>query len=355
MSNDSHPHTDTDTGKSHQEDNNNGYFQSEDNRSYGNNNDKNEAAYDNSPQEEKTGGKKLLPIIGVLFILVVLLVICLLFSRQKTNDQSMLNGNESEEALMNTSTPTLISTVQSTPEEILPTSSGDSITPTVLSISAEETDNSDSAILTSLLTPTETEKPEMIFTPSVIITTSQNKPAPSITPVILSSTLKPTSTRALDTPTSTEEIIIPTETSSATPVATDTPIIPSTTHQPTNTKAVPSETLTAIELPTVTATITLTMVPSETPPPLLSDPSTEVIITQEEKTSLASIQGSGAYFYQRPYQSQEYVLRWLKNGAEVKILSGPVIRNNAEWYEVFAEQYEQTGWIITSAVIYDEE
>ena len=350
-STDSHSQTDTETDKSDQEKNNNDYFKSGDNHFNGKKYDNYQAGYNDSSQEEKTGRKSHLSIIGVLIILVSLLVICFLLSRQKTNDQSTLNENKSEETTMNTSTPALISTDQSTAEEGLSTSSGEFITPTVLSLSSEENDNSDSAILTSPLTPTETVKPAIVFTPSVMFATVTNNPAPSISPVIPSSTLKPTSTRTMDTPTATEELIIPTETSSETPVATETSVTPSATPSATNTKVVPSETQTATEMKAKpTATITLTIAPSETSTPQQSDPYAEVIITEEEKPSPASIQGAGTYFYQKPYQSQEFVLRWLNNGTEVEILSGPVIRNNAEWYEVFAEQYGQTGWIISSAV-----
>ena len=359
---DSHPHGDREIAKSHQEDNNDDYYQPEENHFDGNNNDKHQAGYDNSPQEEKTGINRLLPIIGVLFILIALLVICFLFSRQKTNDQSTSTENESEEVIMNTNTPTLIFTVQSTSEEKKHTSLKDSITTTVLPVSTEENDNSDSAILTFLLTPTETKKPKMIFTPSVIIATFTSNPASSNISVTPSSTLKPTSTRAVDAPTATEEIIIPTETSSATSVATDTPIIPLATPQPTYTNVVPSETLTATEVttaPTATATITLTIVSSETltsqqyESPVELFQNSDTILIQEEKHRLASIQvtvDTGTYFYQRPYKSQEYVLRWLNNGTEVEILNGPEIRNNSEWYEIFCEEYDLSGWIISNTV-----
>ena len=345
------PKTGTETDKSNQENNNNDYSQSEDNHSYGIKNENYQVGYTDSSQEEKSGRKSHLSIIGILFIIVSLLVIYFLLSRQKTNNQSTPNENKSEETVMITSTPALISTEQNTAEEGFSTSSREFITPTVLSLSAQENDNSDSPILTSPFTPTETVKPERVITSSVMFATVTNNPVPSNTPVNPSPTLKPTSTRSMDTQTATKVSIIPSEKSSATPVATETHVTPSATPRATYTKVVPSETLTATEVKaTPTATVTLTIAPSETSTPQQSDLFTETIITEEEELSLASIQGAGAYFYQRPYRSQEFVLRWLNNGTEVEILSGTVIRNNAEWYEVFVEQYGQTGWIISSAV-----
>lgn len=91
-----------------------------------------------------------------------------------------------------------------------------------------------------------------------------------------------------------------------------------------------------------------------TPLPLLIQPD---LIKETETPTSAPRYGviqvgidSGTYFYSNPYNSQENVIRWLNNGTIIEIMSDPVTRNNFEWYQVYCEQYNQTGWVICNSV-----
>ena len=59
----------------------------------------------------------------------------------------------------------------------------------------------------------------------------------------------------------------------------------------------------------------------------------------------------GAYFYVFHYRADENIIRFLSNGTQLKILEGPVNADNTEWYQVYVEQYNRTGWVIRRSVI----
>ena len=76
---------------------------------------------------------------------------------------------------------------------------------------------------------------------------------------------------------------------------------------------------------------------------------TELNSTRDENTHW--IIEKGTYFYLRPIADPEIILRWLPADTEIEILSGPIARNGQEWYEIFCEKYNQTGWVISTSVI----
>lgn len=94
---------------------------------------------------------------------------------------------------------------------------------------------------------------------------------------------------------------------------------------------------------------------SVTPNVLPSETSYETWTATEEadKPITGTIQSSidtGTYLRQNPYVDNSNVIRWLPNDTEVIIQSGPVSRNGYEWYEVFCESFNRSGWVVCSSV-----
>lgn len=285
--------------------------------------------------EDIVKGKKKLPLIVIgFFILATLLIICYILLNRKSKGQSI---------------PTIYTYPPT--EQVLPSPTN--------TLSVQNSNNND--VISSeeyIQLPTIISSAYIIEEKLDIATlapTSETESAIEASPTNSGTT----NIEISDTPTT--EIVTastaPTQKLSLT--TTTIPITPTATHEPTDTKTtVPSITPTEKEATPIPTKISVTIIPSMTPTIQQYETSNELLlqITETEpvsKVSETTIQmnsDTGTFFYQKPYKSQDLILRWLPNGTKIEIIDGPVMRNNSEWYEIFCKQYNLTGWVNSSAV-----